>query len=116
MKEFYNSSSYDYEEEQEQYDESENELSNISDGPDYSEAYQLCKDIISNSGSSLKLIRRETDKKKEEISSSKKQLLFVIKKRLKDLLTDELFNKFSSNTTKYSKEWREKWILNMQTI
>ena len=106
--EFYNPSSYCYEEENDQYDEPDYDPNNDIIEPDYSEAYRLCEEIINSEGASLRLNKKQTENESETHQGQDRT--FGIKKRLKDFLDEEWFDEFSSDSGKYTKEWREKMI------
>ena len=98
--EFYNPSSYDYEDDNEQNDFENNEPIDDYYEPDYSEAYQLCTAIIDNSEQVSLSIEEENNNTNT----------YAPERRLKDLLNKPWFDTFSTEKVKYNVEWREKLV------
>ena len=107
--EFYNPlPNNDYVDDNDQYEEPDYDPNIDIIEPDYSEAYQLCEEIIKSEGTSLTLINRQTNNESETLQGQEKT--FAIKKRLKDFLNEDWFDEFSNDSGKYTKDWREKMI------
>lgn len=108
--EFYNPSPDHYENDDDQYYEPDNDPNDLYLGPDYSEAYRLCEEIISNTGASIKLINKREEKKKGRIPIPDQDENYAIKRRLKDLLNADWFDEYSTDKDKYTVEWREELV------